>query len=197
MKPSIWKPVKPYRISQGWGVSRPEIYSQFGFTKHNGIDVALGTDSIVRCPFEGEVISSGWQPTGGGLWLGFLSDEEFDFDDGKRARILVDFLHLKDIKRHPGLNYKGQVGDVLAIANNTGFSTGPHTHIQPKRVIKTPAGLIEIDKNDANNSFDWTPYLNGHHAEDYGHVLDNLKGQVSVLEKVVELLKKLIIKKHG
>lgn len=182
----LYYPAKPYVVTQKWGIHRPEIYAQFGYTDHNGEDFRLGADKKIYAPFNGEIVKMGNQ-SGGGIFLGYLSDEEYDFEDGKRARVLFDALHLEKVTGTVGVKYK--IGDELAIADNTGFSTGPHTHGQWRRVIKLLTGLQEIDDNEANNSFDPTPYWDGY-AVDY----KNLRTQVSILQKILSLLKNALLK---
>jgi murein DD-endopeptidase MepM/ murein hydrolase activator NlpD len=178
MKFEPYFPIKPFSLHQNWGTYDPKDYDQFGFDRHNGVDAAIGADSIVRAPFNGTVFQNGNQPNGGGIYTGFLSDDTFEFDafdsvtpEGVKihfpamtCRVLVDFLHLKSISARPGHEYKA--GDVLAIQDNTGFSTGPHTHIQPRRVSYDGKTLTFLDTNDAHGSFDPTPFWNGIYAED-------------------------------
>lgn len=184
MKLQLYYPAKPYHLNQAWGIYNP-AYEQFGFTKHNGIDIALGTDKQLYAPCDGTVVRMGNQPSGGGIFFGLMS-EYYDWPDGK-YRILVDFLHLERI-----LVYEGQVlktGDLMAIADNTGFSTGPHTHIQPRRVkwwnnqTGPTFGWDTLDVNDANNSFDPTAYWTGFAAKDYP--------MVAIIQKLISLLKQL------
>lgn len=149
-------PAKPYKVNQKWGVPNP-VYAQFGFTQHNGVDVAPGDYKMVYSELpSGTVYKIGWQPTGGGLYLSILSDEAYDFPDGKKCHVLIDYLHLESIKAQVGTSVK--VGDHIATADNTGFSTGPHTHIQYRRVDKVTGGLNDVDQNEAHNSFDPEPY---------------------------------------
>ncbi len=113
-----------------------------------------------------------WEPAGGGIFISVLSDAEYSFDDGKVAYVLADYLHCDRLIQPEGEGVL--TGTVLAVADNTGFSTGPHTHIQVRRVRKmplpAPAGtqayrigdgffLQNVDANDANGSFDPTPYF--------------------------------------
>jgi murein DD-endopeptidase MepM/ murein hydrolase activator NlpD len=178
MKFAPYIPVKPLKLNQPWGTYDPKDYDQFGFTRHNGVDAAISADSIIRAPFNGVVFQNGNQPNGGGIYTGFLSDDIFDFDafdcvtpegvaihfPAMSCHVLMDFLHLKSISAQPGLEYKA--GDVLAIQDNTGFSTGPHTHIQPRRVSYDGKTLTFLDTNDAHGSFDPTAFWNGIYAED-------------------------------
>jgi murein DD-endopeptidase MepM/ murein hydrolase activator NlpD len=57
-----------------------------------------------------------------------------------------------------------KTSDVLAVQDNTGFSTGPHTHIQPRRVSYDGKVLTFLDTNDAHGSFDPTQFFNKFYA---------------------------------
>lgn len=159
MKLSLNYPVTTFKVNQEFGIYRPEVYSQFGFNRHNGIDIALGSDSMIYAPLDGQIIRIGNQPKGGGIFFGFLSDRTFTFDDGISSQVLIDFLHLDHIIGKITIAYKA--GDLLAKADNTGFSTGSHTHMQFRRVRYDGKVVTTIDVNDANNSFDPKPYWNG------------------------------------
>src|SRR5258708_6670253 len=134
-------PIKPHFTNQAWGVYRPEVYSQFGFTRHNGLDHRLADDAKIYAPADATVYAVFSQPNGGGNVLSIITDPiAFDvfscstpdgagigFQAGTyRARI--DFLHLDHALVKPGDKLK--VGDLIAIGDNTGFSTGPHCHTQ-------------------------------------------------------------------
>lgn len=185
MKPEIYYPQDTWNITQEWGVSRPEIYSRFGFTQHNGIDVQLAPNKLVRAPFPCEVIKIGYQPNGGGIYISCISNEAYEFPDGKKAWILVDALHLKETRAIVGNKY--DTGYVLAVGNNTGFSTGAHTHYQWRRVLKTPNGFEEVDTNKANNSFDPTPYFVGYSYENLEKKLSTAYTQLGALLKQLSI----------
>ena len=182
MKPQLYYEIKPFIVNQPWGVHRPEVYAQFGFEDHNGIDVAIAPGALVRAPLNAQVINISFQPHGGGLFLSILSENEFDFPDGKRAKILFDYLHLKETIAKVG--DKVILGQQLAIQDNTGFTTGPHTHIQNRRVVKTPTGLNDVDSNAAHNSFDPTPYYTGGYA--YDHAI------IPLYQQLIPKLKELV-----
>lgn len=44
------KPIYPLTLTQGWGIYDPMDYSQFGFTRPNGVDVEMAPDGLVRAP---------------------------------------------------------------------------------------------------------------------------------------------------
>lgn len=182
-------PTKPFKINQVWGIFNP-AYQQFGFSRHNGIDDGIATGTPLLCPQDGTVVTVAtkengkWQPNGGGNYVSIVTNDLWMFDDGDAAYVLIDFLHCKSISVVEGQQVI--VGDELAIANNTGFSTGPHTHIQFRRV-DNPKTLGVIDKNDANNSIDPMPYCNNVYAGAWvvlrslqvtlQKILDSLKGR--------------------
>lgn len=175
---------KPYRVNQPWGVHRPDVYRQFGFEDHNGVDIAPGDRKEIRAPFPCEAHRVLWQPNGGGNVLTVISQEEYDAPDGKPARVLIDYMHLERVVKTPsGKDYRANTGDLLAICDNTGFSTGPHTHIQYRwvRLKSGRDGFSNVEKNSANNSFDPEPYRDGTFA------IQHL--QLSLLQKAYSLLR--------
>lgn len=195
-------PIKPWIVTREWGVYDP-IYAQFGFKFHNGTDVALESDKLVRAPFAGTIIRAGtkengqWQPNGGGIYCGLLSDEEYLFDDSKTAFVLMDELHDEKLLVSEGQHVIA--GQPLAIGDNTGASTGNHTHFQLRRETKIPAPvgasnsyrflsdsflLQDVDKNEMNNSFDPTPYYTGTYVID-----DAVSGIQKILNSIMNILK--------
>lgn len=185
-KLSLYYPAEPYQLNQAWGIYNP-AYQQFGFSRHNGIDIALGADKKLYAPCDGTIVRHGNQPNGGGIFLGMMTGE-YDWDDGK-YRVLLDFLHCETLIALEGATVKA--GDLLAVADNTGFSTGPHTHIQPRRVKNWnnqsgPTLSFElVDQNDANGSFDPRPYFNGYYATDANNVIGIMQRLVGLLQKAV------------
>lgn len=177
MPPRFQHPITPYIVNQAWGVYDPKDYSQFGFTRHNGIDLHLSPDKALHTPFNGTVVRAAtkenglWRPNGGGIFVGIVSDP-FDFPaftnttpDGivvnfaaGTYRVLVDLLHCESISVKEGDIVTA--GQQVAIGDNTGFSTGPHCHTQWRRVIWSGGtNYVVVDGNDANNSFDPTQFF--------------------------------------
>lgn len=184
MRLRLYYPSKPFSITQAWGIFNP-AYTQFGFTRHNGIDFLLGTDKKLYAPCDGTVVKKGNNPAGSGIFLGLVSDVH-EFEDG-HFRVLIDFLHCEQILVSEGQKVK--IGDILAIADNTGFSTGPHTHMQPRRIaywngeVGNSLALAFADKNDANGSFDPMPFFTGIHARDVPSLLSYLQALLVFLTK--------------
>ncbi len=181
-KLELFYPVRPHIVNQKWGVPNP-LYQQFGFSRHNGIDLALVNGQKISAPFDCEVVKVGNQPNGGGIFVGVLSKNIYDWEDGKQTKVLLDFLHCKEI-----LVQEGQavaVGEVLALGDNTGLSTGSHTHLQPRRVTWENKVLTNVDVNDANNSFDPEPYFDGSYA-DVWQILRSLQLQIDSLKGLIK-----------
>ena len=170
-------PAWPLRINQAWGIYNP-AYLQFGFSRHNGTDIALGADKKLYWPIDncrvydtefGE--ATGWRIKANSL-------DEYTFDDGVKAYVNVIMMHMDSKSPVPVGTVLG-VGDFCGIPDNTGFSTGAHTHVMGRR---EDSALNLIDKNDADNSFDLMAYYTGISAVD-------AKNKMSALLKTIEWLK--------
>ena len=94
-----------------------------------------------------------YAPQGGGNELWLLSDNKLTMFE-KEAYAWMPFCHAKTIFVKPGDKLK--LGQLMMIADNTGFSTGLHTHMGLYRVDINPNtnGIIKLDQNDAEGSFD-------------------------------------------
>lgn len=107
-------PVKNPHITQGFG-ENPQMYAQYGLKGHNGNDYGCPTGTDVFAIDDGIVTYANIrgaygicvmvQTTWGGYLLG----------------------HLKQALFGPGV--KVTKGQVIAISDNTGNSTGPHVHL--------------------------------------------------------------------
>ncbi len=176
MRLNIYYPVKPHKINRQWGFPSPE-YKQFGFTLHNGIDINLANGTPIFAPLEADILKVGNVPNGSGIFVSMLSSQPYTFDDGKEVYTYIEFFHCQEIKVKEGDHVLP--GQLLALGDNTGFSTGSHTHMQPRRmrVVAASSGavyiykikgvdscLVPFDSNDANNTFDPTPYFNNLYA---------------------------------
>ena len=133
-------PVKKIFITQKWGVNE-EIYKRFGFKGHNGLDLRLFDDtgnrsstSLVYAPHDGVVRERRFDANGYGNYLKIQSDTE--------GSILG---HLKEF--NVGVNKHVKEGDLVGIADNTGWSTGSHLHWgyykQPRNRANGYGGTID------------------------------------------------------
>ena len=90
---SLYYPVRPHVITRSWGVEDP-LYKEFGFTRHNGIDLQLGEGQEIRAPFDCRVTKVATQPHGSGLYVSLLSRSNYTFSDGVSCRVEITFMHL-------------------------------------------------------------------------------------------------------
>lgn len=211
MKPlELYYPVKPHTVNRSWGFVDP-IYKQFGFNRHNGVDLALVNGQEIHAPFAGTIINIGNDPSGSGIFVSIVSDCEYSFPDGKVAYVLLDFFHCQKIIVNIGDTV--ELGQVLALGDNTGVTTGAHTHMQPRReflaqlpdsvtvhayrIRNINYGFTDVDTNDANNTFDPEVFWNHKYACDYNPTqVSKLKIIIQNLTSVMNsLLSKLASKK--
>lgn len=118
---SVSHPVNKVYITQSWGVNE-EIYKRFGFKGHNGQDYRLFDENgnkastcLVFAPHGGVVKERRNDPDGYGNYLKIENDKE--------GSILA---HLHEFKVN--INKQVKKGDLVAIGDNTGWSTGSHLH---------------------------------------------------------------------
>lgn len=115
-------PMDPVFITQGFG-ENPSVYAQFGLKGHNGLDyrtkqpdTPLGRRFVVS-PYWGKIIEVGNQGKSGyGKFL------RIEMPDGSQCVL----GHLYSFKVE--LNDLVEPGQLLAISDNTGFSTAAHLH---------------------------------------------------------------------
>ena len=110
-----WRKVQPVK---------GKITSKFGYrsapkagasTWHNGVDIAVPVGAKVRSP-----------------WAGSVSDTLYNSSGGKQMIVehyngyKTGYAHLSEWKRNRGDHVAA--GSVIALAGNTGNTTGPHLH---------------------------------------------------------------------
>lgn len=169
-------PHKPYVITQKWGNPNSAYATYFGdpnFLLHNGIDSSIGstlrvdhegkpiTEYPVYCPVENFIVERvQYVEKGGGheIWLKSLGEYSM-FDKKCYARIIL--CHAKKILVPEG--HKPRLGELIMIADSTGFSTGLHTHMGLYRINKKG---VKIDTNKATGSFNPGFFFTGRYAVD-------------------------------
>lgn len=164
---NLYYPHKPYYVTQKWGNPNPMYSAQFhdlNFKLHNGIDAVtyIGqTDYPVYCPVEGfHVAGVKFEPNGGGNELWLESNSHLQLGD-KLCKARIFLCHAKYIFVKPG--QMPALGELLMIADTTGFATGPHTHLGLYRIDDLGN---KLDQNEATGSTDPSPYFTGQFAVD-------------------------------
>lgn len=177
----LYFPSKPFQITQAWGIYNP-AYLQFGFSKHNGTDFTRGipgekTWKLYWPADDFEIYDTSFG-NGTGWNIRGYSNQKYDFPDGKSCKVQICVLHMdhqSPIKTGTTLN----AGDYIGDADNTGFSTGPHTHLLVRRVDDN---YNPVDINEANNTIDPMLYMTSFYAEDVGTILQTLREALQLLK---------------
>lgn len=166
MKLELYYPVKPVRFNQHFGEVDPK-YSGLGLKGHNGDDYFALDGTEIRASHDGTVTFVG-EDGAGGLTVVLRTNEEFDYLDDK-AFFKTIYCHIKKntFKVLPGQKVKA--GDLLALADNTGFSTGSHLHFGLKPMAKGEQDWTwyNVEQNNGYmGAIDPSPYYNGKCAAD-------------------------------
>jgi hypothetical protein len=171
-------PFKPFIITQRWGVPNPAYALHFedpDFGEHNGTDATAHfntydgkrmTEWPVYCPVEGFYVERvQYVPNGGGHEIWLRSSTLLQIGDRQcYARLIL--CHAKKVLVKAG--YEPARGELIMIADNTGFSTGPHTHIGLYRIDRQGR---KLDTNKATGSYDPARCFTNDHA------IDNASGK--------------------
>ena len=183
----IYRTVNRNLLTQGFGVANthPDLlakYQSFGISGHNGWDWSADIGDDVRWDTNkrGRVIETSVDGAGG------LQTVVACEDNGKFY--LNRYIHSKE--------FKAKVGDILesadliASADNTGFSTGSHVHRDLKECDKDYKVLNY--GNGYHGAIDMTPFFQNIYALD---LKAQLEGQIKVLiQLAIEVIKKLLAK---
>lgn len=192
MKLSLYFPVKPNTVNQGFGATANlQWYKDHGvnFTGHNGIDFAAYHGQPVYAAHDGivevqEDVNQGW-----GVVITSL--QTFDYNGGQ-AYFKTIYWHFNPatdpqfaIPVKTGQLVKA--GDIIGYADNTGLSTGDHLHFGLKPQLKNPdLTFYNIEQNNGYmGAIDPTPYFNGFFAQDKTVVIATITRLISVTQQLL------------
>lgn len=177
-KLELFYPAKPYEVTQAFGILNSS-YKDNGMTfiRHNGIDFRVDTDGIVRAMCDLEVYEVGENSKAGKyVRLKTLTPVEAE---GRTETVAFMYMHAE---KH--LCKKGDIlkaGDPVIVADNTGFSTGPHTHISAY-FINFLNQKLSINQPDVDDCFDFSKYYNKYYADDAQTVIGIYKAIIDLLK---------------
>lgn len=167
----IHYPCKPYKVFQKFGECHPSVChiykKQLGLDGHNGEDVRAATGTVLRAAHDGVVTFAG-EDGSAGYGVVIRTDKQFEYK-GKPTYFKSLYWHLLPTGIKVRAGQKVSVGDVIALSDNTGMSTGPHLHFGIKPVYKGEQDWswwnAEQD-NGYKGAIDPSPYWSGFYAED-------------------------------
>jgi hypothetical protein len=134
-------PVKG-RILQNFG-ENPQIYQQWGYAGHNGIDYDTPVGTPVLAAADGTVEKTGYEAGGYGNFVKLVH-----YDGG--TKYATYYAHLQSTSVMAGQPVKA--GAVLGLSGSTGASTAPHLHFGIRIEGQSPAFQGYLDPQ---------PYLSG------------------------------------
>jgi len=168
MKLTLKHPLKIFQINQPFGVNFLSFYKDSGMKGHNGIDFYALDATPVYATHDGRVTFTGYDDAGG-LGVVIRTEEKFDYYNTSTGALEPSYLktiywHLKKdtIKVTGGQQVKA--GDLIALSNNTGRSTGPHLHFALKPIYKGEQDWTWYNLEQNNGFFgaiDPMPYFEG------------------------------------
>lgn len=178
---SLFYPVKPVIITQGFGVFNP-AYEPLGFTKHNGYDYLINPKDIAYAMCDGIIADAGYN-TSAGNFVKLRTRDKVQVGDLNEWVCLM-YMHGEKLLVERGQKVKA--GDPIMVCDNTGFSTGYHLHISAF-FMDEYGRKKDIGDKDADYCFDFVPYYNRYYAV-YAQKV------ISILWQILALLQKALNK---
>lgn len=134
MKLKLEFPLKNIVYTQRFGKNGYDVYATLGLVGHNGIDFRAPDGTPVMAAHDGRVVYAGYDGAGG-LTIVIRTEQEYEYNGGMSFFKTI-YCHLKrdTLKVTGGQTVK--VGQVIALADNTGLSTGSHLHFGLKPIYK-------------------------------------------------------------
>ena len=188
----LWYPLDNWFVTQGFGQCNYgvcDFYKSIGLKGHNGMDCAASHGQIVRAAHDGVVTFAGEDGSSGvGVVIRTHDKRQYGLDG---AYFKTIYWHLKKdgVKVKVGQSVK--VGDVIALADNTGHSTGDHLHFGLKPVYKGEQDWEwwnVAQENGYKGAIDPQQYFNGFFAKDARTVTQTYNDIIKLLQQVVGLL---------
>lgn len=133
--------------------------SVYGSMKgHNGLDIRAYHGEPVYASAEGFVEEVETEEARG-LGLGIITEKKYDcIETGKESHFKLRYWHLQGFIVKKGDHVK--VGDVIGWADNTGYSSGDHLHLELKPVEQKKGKWINtLQDNGFNGAVNPKPYF--------------------------------------
>ena len=138
----IVRPIEPFELTQGFGVN-PDLYKRFGLKGHNGWDLKTKFNDT---PKGFRYILSSWKSTL------YIQGNQGNDGYGKYFDVIVSLNNTYKLTYAHCLTIYPfsikQEGEVIAISDNTGNSTGSHLHLTVKRGKLTNGKFVSDNNNN-------------------------------------------------
>lgn len=150
------------------------ITSPYGYRKrfrrmHKGVDLHVNVGDTVRAAFDGRVRITKYEARGYGYYVVLRHYNDLETVYGHLSKFLVEN------------DQYVKAGDPIALAGNTGRSTGPHLHFETRYMgyAINPAGIFDFanqtthtdsytfDKNTYQQARNFSPEANAAYASEY------------------------------
>lgn len=179
------KPINPFRPTQAFGENRTcvsidgssfktvvsgtdcpqefeSLYARYGMRGHNGIDANAHHGQPVYAATEGVVQKIENEPQRG-VGVEIASEKKYIFDGESKARYAITrYWHLKTDSVKVAVGEYVKPGQLIALADNTGASSGDHLHFELK-IGKRKLGSKRVQaickRNGYLGAIDPAPYL--------------------------------------
>ena len=140
MKLILKSPLKFWGINQEFGANANNWYKESNMLGHNGIDFFALDSTPVYAAHDGRVTFSGYDG-GGGLGIVIRTEEKFDYYNTETGKLEPSYFktvywHLKKGSIVVTGSQSVKAGDLIALADNTGRSTGAHLHFGLKPIYR-------------------------------------------------------------
>lgn len=193
MKFTLKYPVKPFKLNQGWGTGEA-YYSKIGLKGHNGYDFYTVDGQEVYATHDGVITYAG-EDGSGGLTIVIRTKDKYEYGAGE-VYFKTIYCHLQKGSFKVVANQEVKCGDLIACADNTGWSTGTHLHFGLKPVYQGEQDWQWMNLEQTNGyagAIDPTPYFDGTFAKKEAPFLSTVKyGQSG---EDVKNLQKFLIEK--
>ena len=182
----IFQPFKITIKTQGFGIkeTKPELlpfYQSIGLKfGHNGFDWTAkdGEPIYWDCDIKGQVLNTEIDGKGG-LGVNVISHD-------KSGNFKHRFWHLKEFRCQAGQIL--EPGDLIGLADSTGYSTGTHLHRDLKPVIKDQNGnwKTRYPNNGTLGTIDPALYYRYVFIGDYVKQLKGIQNQLNIIQKIIQ-----------
>lgn len=160
MKFRLTYPLANPVIFQKFAENAISLYKELKMTGHNGLDLYAPDGTPVMASHDGVVTYAGLDGANGNLIV-IKTNEQFDYLD-KQSYYKTLYGHLKTGTYLVTAGQKVTRGMVMALADNTGASTGSHLHFGLKPVYQGEEDwqwFNHEQNNGYNGAIDPLPYL--------------------------------------